>query len=213
MSHADNQALLNIKQLSVDFNTDEGRTQAVSDLDLVIQAGQTVGLVGESGSGKSVTALSILGLIKQPPGRITSGQIWFGGQALLTLSEKQLRPIRGNDISMVFQEPMTSLNPVFRVGYQIAEVLRLHQKLSKKAAWQRTIELLDWVGIPEPHVRVRSYPHELSGGQKQRVMIAMAIACEPKLLICDEPTSALDVSVQEQILTLLEDIRDHAQLS
>ena len=207
MKQPNHQALLNIEQLSVEFNTDDGVVKAVDQLDLAIQPGQTVGLVGESGSGKSVTALSVLGLIPQPPGRITQGSIWFEGQDLLQMPEPQLRAIRGNDISMVFQEPMTSLNPVFRVGYQVAEVLRLHRKLSKKAAWQRTVELFDLVGIPEPHLRVRNYPHELSGGQKQRVMIAMAIACEPKLLICDEPTTALDVTIQQQVLRLLQDLQ------
>jgi len=213
MNQPNHQALLNIEQLSVEFNTDDGVVKAVDQLDLSIQPGQTVGLVGESGSGKSVTALSVLGLIPQPPGRITQGSIRFAGQDLLQMPEPQLRAIRGNDISMVFQEPMTSLNPVFRVGYQVAEVLRLHRKLSKKAAWQRTVELFDLVGIPEPQLRVRNYPHELSGGQKQRVMIAMAIACEPKLLICDEPTTALDVTIQQQVLRLLQDLQRELGMS
>jgi peptide/nickel transport system ATP-binding protein len=209
----DTKPLLQINQLSVEFNTHEGSTQAVDDLSFAINSGQTVGLVGESGSGKSVTALSILGLIPQPPGRISSGQIIFEGNDLLTMPEKDLRKIRGNDISMIFQEPMTSLNPVFRVGYQVAEVLRLHRKFTKKQAWQRTVELFDWVGIPEPHKRVKAYPHELSGGQKQRVMIAMAIACEPKLLICDEPTTALDVTIQKQVLELLQQLQKELSMS
>lgn len=205
--------MLQIQDLSVHFRSEGELVPAVQHLNLDIQAGQTVGLVGESGSGKSVTALSILGLIPQPPGQISSGSIVFKGQDLLQLPERQLRQIRGNDISMVFQEPMTSLNPVFRVGYQVAEVLRLHRKLSKKQAWQRTVELFDWVGIPEPQRRVRSYPHELSGGQKQRVMIAMAIACEPELLICDEPTTALDVTIQQQVLDLLQRLQKDLGMS
>ncbi len=205
--------LLQIKDLSVHFKSEGQLLPAVQQLDLDIMAGQTVGLVGESGSGKSVTALSILGLIPQPPGQISSGSIHFKGQDLLQLPEKRLRQIRGNDISMVFQEPMTSLNPVFRVGYQVAEVLRLHRKMNKKQAWQRTVELFDWVGIPEPQRRVRSYPHELSGGQKQRVMIAMAIACEPDLLICDEPTTALDVTIQQQVLELLQGLQKELGMS
>lgn len=213
MNHKTNQPLLNIDNLSIEFKTDEGVLKAVDQLSFTINAGQTIGLVGESGSGKSVTALSILGLVPQPPGKITSGRIEFQGHDLLKMPLKQLRKIRGNDISMVFQEPMTSLNPVFRVGYQVAEVLRLHLKLSKKQAWHRTEELFDWVGIPEPHRRVRSYPHELSGGQKQRVMIAMAIACEPKLLICDEPTTALDVTIQQQVLELLQQLQKDLGMS
>jgi len=213
MNDLNNNQLLAIENLSIAFNTHEGVVQAVDDLSFCINQGQTLGLVGESGSGKSVTALSILGLIPQPPGKITAGSIQYLGDDLLKMPEKQLQQIRGNDISMVFQEPMTSLNPVFRVGYQIAEVLRLHRKLSKKQAWQRTVELMDWVGIPEPQRRSRSYPHELSGGQKQRVMIAMAIACEPKLLICDEPTTALDVTIQQQVLELLQQLQKDLSMS
>ncbi len=213
MKNNDNKPLLQIQDLSVTFNTDGQVVQAVDQLSFDISKGQTIGLVGESGSGKSVTALSILGLIPQPPGKIAGGRILFEGQDLISMPEKNLRRIRGNDISMVFQEPMTSLNPVFRVGYQISEVLRLHLKLNRKQAMQRTIELLDWVGIPEPHRRVRAYPHELSGGQKQRVMIAMAIACEPKLLICDEPTTALDVTIQKQVLELLQQLQKDLDMS
>ncbi len=213
MNKPTQQPLLRIQDLSVVFNTAESQVQAVQGLSFDVNAGQTIGLVGESGSGKSVTALSVLGLIPQPPGKITNGQVEFEGKDLLAISEKQLQKIRGNEISMVFQEPMTSLNPVFRVGYQIAEVLRLHKKLSKKQAWQRTVELMDWVGIPEPQRRSRSYPHELSGGQKQRVMIAMAIACEPKLLICDEPTTALDVTIQKQVLELLQQLQKDLHMS
>ncbi len=213
MSSDENGALLSIRDLSVHFRSEGDTVHAVQNLNLDIKPGQTMGLVGESGSGKSVTALSVLGLIPQPPGQISSGSILFKGQDLLQLPEKQLRQIRGNDISMVFQEPMTSLNPVFRVGYQVAEVLRLHRKMSKKQAWQRTVELFDWVGIPEPQRRARSYPHELSGGQKQRVMIAMAIACEPELLICDEPTTALDVTIQKQVLELLQRLQQELGMS
>ncbi len=213
MNKADQQPLLRLQDLSVEFNTMHSQVKAVQQLSFDVNMGQTIGLVGESGSGKSVTALSILGLIPEPPGRISGGRIEFEGNDLLSMSEKQLQKIRGNDISMVFQEPMTSLNPVFRVGFQIAEVLRLHKKLSKKQAWKRTVELMDWVGIPEPLRRSRSYPHELSGGQKQRVMIAMAIACEPKLLICDEPTTALDVTIQKQVLELLQRLQKDAGMS
>lgn len=213
MSQTENKPLLRIADLTVNFRSGHEDVTAVKRLSFDIPKGKTVGLVGESGSGKSVTALSILGLIPQPPGRIAGGHIWFQDQDLLSLPEKALRRIRGNDIAMVFQEPMTSLNPVFRVGYQIAEVLRLHRKLNKKQAWQRTIELLDWVGIPEPQRRARAYPHELSGGQKQRVMIAMAIACEPQLLICDEPTTALDVTIQQQVLELLQNLQRELSMS
>ena len=207
------QALLQIKDLTIDFNTSGGRLRAVDQLSFDIHKQQTIGLVGESGSGKSVTALSILGLIPKPPGVINSGAIEFNGKDLLQLPEKQLRRIRGNDIAMVFQEPMTSLNPVFRVGHQIAEVLRLHLKMNKQQAHKRTIELMDWVGIPEPQKRFRAYPHELSGGQKQRIMIAMAIACEPQLLICDEPTTALDVTIQQQVLDLLQRLQREMSMS
>ncbi len=213
MNKANQQPLLRIQDLSVSFNSADAQVQAVNRLSFDINPGQTLGLVGESGSGKSVTALSILGLIPQPPGKITQGRIEFAGNDLLSMTEKQLQKIRGNDISMVFQEPMTSLNPVFRVGFQIAEVLRLHKKLSKKQAWQKTVELMDWVGIPEPQRRCKAYPHELSGGQKQRVMIAMAIACEPKLLICDEPTTALDVTIQKQVLELLQQLQKDTGMS
>ncbi len=205
--------LLSVRDLTVQFKTQDQLVSAVDGVSFDIAKGQTLGLVGESGSGKSVTSLAIMGLIPQPPGIIKSGEIWFQGQDLLTLKEKQLRPMRGNRISMIFQEPMTSLNPVFRVGNQVAEVLRLHQGMNKKQAIARTIELFDLVGIPEPQRRVRSYPHEMSGGQKQRVMIAMAIACEPELLICDEPTTALDVTIQKQVLELLLDLQKDMGMS
>lgn len=207
-----NNILLSVRDLSVQFKTKGQSVTAVDRVSFDIAEGQTIGLVGESGSGKSVTSLAIMGLVPQPPGHI-SGEIWFKDQNLLRLNEKQLRPMRGNRISMIFQEPMTSLNPVFRVGNQVAEVLRLHKSMNKKQALARTIELFDLVGIPEPHRRIRSYPHEMSGGQKQRVMIAMAIACQPELLICDEPTTALDVTIQKQVLELLMDLQKQFGMS
>ena len=178
-----------------------------------MKSGETLGVVGESGSGKSVMALSIMRLIPQPPGDITGGQIFLDGKDLLKYSEKQMRQIRGNHISMIFQEPMTSLNPVFTVGYQIDEALILHQNMNKKEAREKTIDLLDQVGIVNPSGRVNSYPHEMSGGQRQRVMIAMAIACQPDLLIADEPTTALDVTIQKQILELLQNIQEKMKMS
>lgn len=208
-----NNNLLSIRNLKIRFKTQKSTVTAVDDMSFDIPKGKTVGLVGESGSGKSVTSLAIMGLIPCPPGIIDGGEINFNGQNLLELKEKQLRHIRGNRISMIFQEPMTSLNPVFRVGYQVAEVLQLHKKMNKKQAKQRTIELFDMVGIPEPQRRINSYPHELSGGQKQRVMIAMAIACEPELLICDEPTTALDVTIQQQVLNLMLDLQKELHMS
>lgn len=200
-------SLIEIRNLSVDFRTDDGTVNAVKKISFSIPRGKTVGLVGESGSGKSVTSLAVMRLIPNPPGKITSGEILLEGQDLLKLSEAQMRGVRGNKISMIFQEPMTSLNPVFTVGDQIAETLILHQKLSKPKALEKTLDLLTQVGIPNPKERIKSYPHELSGGQRQRVMIAMAIACEPDLLIADEPTTALDVTIQKQILDLLADLQ------
>jgi peptide/nickel transport system ATP-binding protein len=205
--------LVDIKNLNVDFNTPDGMVRAVADSNFQILKGKTVGLVGESGSGKSVSALAMMGLIPNPPGIVSSGEILFNGQDLLKFSEREMRKIRGNKISMIFQEPMTSLNPVFRVGDQISESLILHKKLSKKEAWEQAVHLMDQVGIPNPSVRALSYPHELSGGQKQRVMIAMAISCEPDLLICDEPTTALDVTIQKQVLDLMLDLQDKYDMS
>jgi peptide/nickel transport system ATP-binding protein len=200
--------LLDIKDLSIEFQTNEATVKAVNNVNISVEPGQTIGLVGESGSGKSVTSLAVMGLIPTPPGRISSGEILFNGEDLLKKSEAQMRAIRGNDISMIFQEPMTSLNPVFKVGDQIAESLILHKAMTPKEAWDYSIELMNQVGIPDPARRIHSYPHELSGGQKQRVMIAMAIACEPKLLIADEPTTALDVTIQKQVLELMFDLQD-----
>ncbi len=199
----DRRTLVDIRDLCTYFHSDEGVARAVDGVTYRIPAGRTLGLVGESGCGKSVTALSIMRLIPSPPGRIERGEIIFEDRDLLQVSEPEMRRIRGNDISMIFQEPMTSLNPVFTCGNQITEVLRLHQGLSKKEALDRAIEMLAKVGIATPEQRVREYPHQLSGGQKQRVMIAMALACNPKLLIADEPTTALDVTIQAQILDLL----------
>jgi peptide/nickel transport system ATP-binding protein len=200
------EALLRVEHLVTEFETDGGTLRAVDDVSFELPAGGTIGIVGESGCGKSVTSLSILRLI-QRPGRIASGKIMFDGRDLLALSEKEMRSIRGQKIAMVFQEPMSSLNPVYTVGDQIAESVILHQKRSKREALARAVELLALVGIPSPEERVNAYPHQLSGGMRQRVMIAMALACDPKLLIADEPTTALDVTIQAQILELLADLR------
>lgn len=211
MTEKDN--LLSIRDLEVTFSTQEGPVHAVKRISFDIPRGTTVGLVGESGSGKSVTSLATMRLIPSPPGEVTNGQILFNGTDLLKISEAEMRKIRGNKISMIFQEPMTSLNPVFTVGYQIAEVLKLHQGMNNSQARARTLELLIQVGIPTPEIKIDSYPHEMSGGQKQRVMIAMAIGCEPDLLICDEPTTALDVTIQKQVLDLMQDIQKQYHMS
>ena len=206
-------ALISVKNLQVEFKTKDLFVRAVQGCSFDIAPGETLGLVGESGSGKSVTALSLMRLIPIPPGQITGGEIKLEGKNLLNLSENQMRKVRGNRISMIFQEPMTSLNPVFTIGYQIDEALILHQDLSKKEAREETVELLDQVGIVQPLKRASSYPHELSGGQRQRAMIAMAIACRPELLIADEPTTALDVTIQKQILELLKDLQKKLKMS
>jgi peptide/nickel transport system ATP-binding protein len=198
-----NHFLLTIRNLHTYFFSDEGVAKAVDGVDLELKEGGTLGVVGESGCGKSVTALSVMRLIPDPPGKITEGEILFGGTNLLKLSEAEMRRIRGRSISMIFQEPMTSLNPVFQIGDQISEVLRLHEGLSRKEAWDRSVEMLKLVGIPSPERRVQEYPHQLSGGMRQRAMIAMALACSPKLMIADEPTTALDVTIQAQILELM----------
>ncbi|MCP4000856.1 MAG: ABC transporter ATP-binding protein [Gammaproteobacteria bacterium] len=192
--------LLSVRDLVVEFATDQGIVRAVDGVSFTIKAGETVGLVGESGCGKTVTGLAILGLIPSPPGRIVSGSIELQGQDLTQLSEPALRKIRGSEISMIFQEPMTALNPVFRIGSQMIDVLRRHQQLSKRQAHAAAIEMLAKVGIPDPAVRIEEYPHQLSGGMRQRVMIAMALSCGPKLLIADEPTTALDVTTQAQVI-------------
>jgi oligopeptide/dipeptide ABC transporter ATP-binding protein len=196
--------LLEVEGLKTHFFTRDGVVRAVDGVSFSIQPGETLALVGESGCGKSVTSLSILRLIASPPGRTVAGAIRFDGRDLLGLSEPAMRKVRGNEISMIFQEPMTSLNPVFRVGDQIAEAAIIHQHLSRAAARARAIEMLTLVGIPDPDERVDHYPHQLSGGMRQRVMIAMALICHPKILIADEPTTALDVTIQAQILELLD---------
>jgi peptide/nickel transport system ATP-binding protein/oligopeptide transport system ATP-binding protein len=198
-----NHFLLTIRNLHTYFFTDEGVAKAVDGVDLELKEGGTLGVVGESGCGKSVTALSIMRLIPDPPGKITRGEILFAGTNLLDLSEAEMRKVRGRSISMIFQEPMTSLNPVFQIGDQISEVLRLHEGMSRREAWDRSVEMLKMVGIPSPERRVQEYPHQLSGGMRQRAMIAMALACSPKLMIADEPTTALDVTIQAQILELM----------
>lgn len=202
------QPLLQVKHLKTYFFTERGVAKAVDDVNFDLLPGRTLGVVGESGCGKSVTALSIMRLIPEPLGRIAGGEILFAGKELLKLSEEGMRRIRGNQISMIFQEPMTSLNPVFRIGEQIAEVLQQHQRLRKREALDRSVELLKRVGIPSAESRVNDYPHQMSGGMRQRVMIAMAIACNPRLIIADEPTTALDVTIQAQILELMRELRE-----
>ena len=201
--------LLEVRDLRTYFHTDAGTARAVDGVSFSIEKGEVLGIVGESGCGKSVTSLSIMRLVPQPPGQIMPGSsIRFRDEELVQASEKRMREIRGNDIAMIFQEPMTSLNPVFPVGEQIAEALRLHRKLSKAEARKAAIDMLRLVGIPDPEERADHYPHQLSGGQRQRVMIAIALSCEPDLLIADEPTTALDVTIQAQILELLSELRD-----
>ncbi|KAB2920703.1 MAG: ABC transporter ATP-binding protein [Hyphomicrobiaceae bacterium] len=199
--------LLEIDDLKTYFFTRDGIVRAVDGVSFSVFPGETLAVVGESGCGKSVTSLSMMRLIASPPGRIVAGEIRLAGRNLLTLSERQMRAIRGNEISMIFQEPMTSLNPVLTIGRQIAETLVLHQHLDRSAAEARAVQMLRLVGIPEPEQRIRQYPHELSGGMRQRVMIAMALACNPKVLIADEPTTALDVTVQAQILDLMRQLK------
>ena len=208
-----NPAVLTIKNLKTQFHTSEGVVRAVDGIDLTVRSGTVLGVVGESGSGKSVTALSVMRLIPQPPGKIVSGEALFNGADLLALEEKEMQKIRGKRIAMIFQEPMTSLNPVFTIGNQISEMLRHHLKMSRKDARNRTIELLDLVGIPSADRRVNDYPHQLSGGMRQRVMIAMAISCNPEIVFADEPTTALDVTIQAQILVLLEELRERLGMS
>jgi peptide/nickel transport system ATP-binding protein/oligopeptide transport system ATP-binding protein len=211
-THVDD-ILLDVIDLKTYFQSDEGPVRAVDGVSFQVQQGKTLGVVGESGCGKSVASLSILRLIPSPPGRIVGGRIFFKGRDLLKLSEDQMRRIRGNEISMIFQEPMTSLNPVFTCGDQIVEAIVLHQKLAKKQAKARAVEMLRLVGIPSPEQRVDEYPHQLSGGMRQRVMIAMALSCNPSLLIADEPTTALDVTIQAQILELLAKLGDELAMS
>lgn len=205
--------LLSVRDLVVEFQTSEGLLRAVNNISFDIPQGKTIGIVGESGSGKSVTSLAVMGLLQKPAAKIPQGEIFFNGVDLLKYSESQMRAIRGNQISMIFQEPMTSLNPVFKVGEQIAETLRIHKNLSKKEAWDKAVHLMNQVGIPNPSASAHKYPHEMSGGQKQRVMIAMAISCDPKLLIADEPTTALDVTIQKQVLDLLFNLQQEYKMS
>lgn len=205
--------LLELRNLKTYFYTESGVAQAVDSVDFEIYPGETLGVVGESGCGKSVTSLSIMRLIPEPPGKIVEGEIFFKGQDLIKLSESEMRDIRGNEISMIFQEPMTSLNPVFTIGDQISETIILHKKVSKKEAMKQSVEMLQKVGIPLPEQRVHEYPHQLSGGMRQRVMIAMALSCNPELLIADEPTTALDVTIQAQILDLMNDLKSKLNMS
>ncbi|MGO4740356.1 ABC transporter ATP-binding protein [Bosea sp. 2KB_26] len=200
--------MLEIENLRTYFHNRDGVVRAVDDVSYSVRAGEMLGVVGESGCGKSITALSVIGLVPKPAGKIVGGHIRLLGRDLVSLDEAQMRQVRGNDIAMIFQEPMTALNPVLKVGYQIAETLVLHRRIGWKKAWERALEMLRLVQIPDPARRAEQYPHELSGGMRQRVMIAVALACDPKLLIADEPTTALDVTVQAQILALLRDLRD-----
>ncbi|MFD1037294.1 ABC transporter ATP-binding protein [Virgibacillus byunsanensis] len=203
-----NDVVLKVKDLQTHFFTENHVVKAVDGVDFEVKRGETLGIVGESGSGKSITSLSVMQLVPDPPGKIIGGEINFKGENLLNKKEEQMRKIRGNEISMIFQEPMTSLNPVYTVGEQIAEAIRIHQKLKKKDAFNKAVEMLELVGIPSPRERAKQEPHQLSGGMRQRVMIAMALACEPELLIADEPTTALDVTIQAQILDLLNKLQD-----
>ena len=205
--------LLDIKGLCVDFTVRKGRVRILDDINLTLAAGETLGLVGESGCGKSMTALAVMRLIPSPPGSISGGRIELDGKNLLDLSEREMQDVRGNEVSMIFQEPMTALNPVFTVGNQVSESIRRHQGLSRKEAWVRAGEMLKAVGVPAAEKRLGQYPHELSGGLRQRVMIAMALSCRPRVLIADEPTTALDVTVQAQIFDLLLEIKERTGTS
>ncbi len=205
--------LLNIENLHTYFYTSEGTSRVVDGVTLQLQSGETLGLVGESGCGKSVTSLSILRLIPSPPGRIVSGKLMFKDKNLLDMTDQEMRKIRGNQISLIFQDPMTSLNPVFTVGEQIAEVFRVHRKMNRRQAFDASVEMMEKVRIPAARQRAREYPHQLSGGMRQRVIIAMALTCDPDLLIADEPTTALDVTVQAQILALIDDLKQRMNTS
>jgi peptide/nickel transport system ATP-binding protein len=209
----DKKPILEVKNLRTAFRVEGEELVAVDDVTFSVKPGQTLGIVGESGCGKSVTSLSIMGLIPNPPGRIIGGEILYNGQNLVGMTQGEMRKIRGNEISMIFQEPMTSLNPVFTIGNQIMETVILHQKLSKADARKKAIEMLTLVGIPAPESRIDDYPHQLSGGMRQRVMIAMALSCNPNVLIADEPTTALDVTIQAQILELLKSLREKLNMA
>lgn len=207
------ETILKVNNLKTSFFTEEGEVKAVDGISFEIQKGKALGIVGESGSGKSITSLSIMRLLQEPAGRIVDGEILFKGENLVNKSIKEMRKIRGNSISMVFQEPMTSLNPTITVGEQIAESIRIHQQLSKKEAWNKAVQMLSTVGIPSPEKRAKQFPFELSGGMRQRVMIAIALACNPELLIADEPTTALDVTIQAQILNLIKKLQEEFSTS
>ena len=200
--------LLEVDDLKMYFHTEDGIVRAVDGVSYTLDRGETLGVVGESGSGKSVTAMTIMGLIAMPPGKIEGGDVRYRGRSILEMSEEEMQHIRGNDIAMIFQDPMTSLNPVYKIGKQVGEGLRLHRGYSKQEALKRATELLDLVGIPEPEKRVNEYPHQFSGGMRQRVMIAMALACDPDILIADEPTTALDVTIQAQIIELMQEMQE-----
>lgn len=205
--------LLRVNDLRTYFYGEQGIAKAIDGISFSLGSGDSLGIVGESGCGKTVTALSIIRLVPRPAGRIESGEILFNGDRILDLPKAEMRKIRGNKISMIFQEPMTSLNPVFRIGEQISEVIRLHQGFSKKEAFDKSVEMLQLVGIPSPEKRVRDYPHQMSGGMRQRAMIAMAMSCRPKLLIADEPTTSLDVTIQAQILDLVQKLKEETGTS
>ncbi|MBI4471831.1 MAG: ABC transporter ATP-binding protein [Acidobacteria bacterium] len=209
---ATNENVLEVRNLKTYFFTDEGVIKAVDDVSFSVERGKTLGLVGESGCGKSVTAMSITRLVSHP-GRIVGGEILLNGRNLVTLSDQEMRQVRGSQVSMIFQEPMTALNPVLEVGFQIAEAVLAHEKVSKAEAWDRAVEAMRAVAIPDPEKRARDYPHQLSGGMRQRIMIAMALVCHPSLVIADEPTTALDVTIQAQILELLDSLRQQYHLS
>ena len=207
MSAAETSAILEVRDLRTHFETERGVVRAVDGVDVTVGAGKTLGIVGESGCGKTVLALSLMRLVPSPPGRIVAGSVILDGRNLLALSEEEMRRARGKEISMIFQEPMTSLNPVFRIGEQIAEVTRLHQGLSRREAIAHSVEMLRKVGIPSPETRVREYPHQMSGGMRQRVMIAIALACRPRVMLADEPTTALDVTIQAQMIDLIRSLQ------
>ena len=213
MGNNSKETLLEVKNLSIQFKSEEGLVLAVNKMNFSLKKGEKLGIVGESGSGKSVTSLAIMGLIPNPPGEISSGEILFEGLDITKASDVQMRKIRGNDISMIFQEPMTSLNPILTCGFQIAETLMLHKNMKKRAAKEVSMKLLGSVGIPDPKTNMKSFPHQLSGGMRQRVMISMALACEPKILLADEPTTALDVTIQAQILDLMNQLYNNHNTS
>ena len=208
-----NEPLLEVRDLRVGFQTDHGLLVAVDDVDFSLEGGKTMGLVGESGCGKSVTARAIMRLLEQPSGQVLKGEVRLEGRDLLQLPLEEMRAVRGKEIAMIFQEPMTALNPVHRVGRQITEAILLHEEMTPAAALKRAVELMEWVGIPAPDKRVEDYPHQLSGGMRQRVMIAMALSCSPKILIADEPTTALDVTVQAQILDLIKRLQGETAMA